>query len=501
MNIRMPDGTTINNIPEGTSKEAVMAKYESMPGNYSNRPSMTGEGSFTPDNPPLVERPYMPELLSNVPSSASKYATDTVQGVKQLVTHPIDTAKQVRPLLNGIAEAVGFNPFGVDLRSDEQTAAVADMLIKRYGSVNAFANTFKTDPVGVLGDLSAVVATPTALTSKLAKVGGMNKVATTAGKVADIANMADPINLAVKGAGKAIGAVGRSGLPKWMMDKSIKPGVNATGDANTGKKGLVATLLEHNISPTQKGYNKRLGEINKNKDLVNDLIHGELAGVTLRPSGSDTYNIYKPRGDFYKKYLDPKSGTNTQKAQRIVDSIRDSLPKTEDMTLSGALELKRNLQSEANYKNPMFQNKIADDYRKSIATTLDGYISSKVTEVDNWGPSQNKAALTDYTKSNEIMSELLDIDKPHKAAINKMNNRSVLSPSNLISAGIGYGIGGVPGGLVGELLNQPQSQAFIAQQLYNAKNLGNKGPLLKPPVKTAVDIAREQEELRRQMKQ
>ena len=121
---------------------------------------------------------YALQTLMNVPGSAARYAG----GFAEALMNPLDTIDSVVSLGAGaLGLAAGeeiSDALGVDPQSKAIARQVGRALTERYGSVDAAAETLRTDPVGVLGDLSMVLG-----------VGGVG-VAKTAGQVSKAAQQA-----------------------------------------------------------------------------------------------------------------------------------------------------------------------------------------------------------------------------------------------------------------------------------------------------------------------
>lgn len=95
-------------------------------------PGQRGEMSYAPA---VID--YAESMLGNIPESSLKFA----QGVYEAATSPVETAKAL----------------GAAALSPMQTAkAIGGYAAERYGSPQAALETFRTDPVGVLADISTV---------------------------------------------------------------------------------------------------------------------------------------------------------------------------------------------------------------------------------------------------------------------------------------------------------------------------------------------------------
>lgn len=103
--------------------------------NLTNGEGMPGAREVT--SLPQEALGYVESLLGNIPESSLKFA----QGVYETATSPVETAKAL----------------GTAALSPVQTAkAIGGYAAERYGSPQAALETLRTDPVGVLADISTV---------------------------------------------------------------------------------------------------------------------------------------------------------------------------------------------------------------------------------------------------------------------------------------------------------------------------------------------------------
>jgi hypothetical protein len=151
------------------------------------------------------------EALANVMPSAQKF----VGGLYEAVTSPVQTAKGLLDLGAGALQnalpkqVVDFvNKFDANPQAAQQAVQVANavggMYKDRYGSIEGIKNTFATDPVGAVADLSTLLSGGAAATGRVAPAA--SKMLSTA---ATYTNPTAPISAAagygVALTGKAIG--------------------------------------------------------------------------------------------------------------------------------------------------------------------------------------------------------------------------------------------------------------------------------------------------------
>lgn len=100
----------------------------------------SGEGMPGPrvvESPPQQAVEYVESMLGNIPESTLKFA----QGLYETVTNPVETAKALG--------AAALSPV-------ETAKAIGGYAAQRYGSPAAALETLRTDPVGLLADVSTL---------------------------------------------------------------------------------------------------------------------------------------------------------------------------------------------------------------------------------------------------------------------------------------------------------------------------------------------------------
>lgn len=119
------------------------------------------------------------EAAPNVPSSAVRFATDVVQPI----IHPIDTVKSLASLGSGVLQKLGLRSGTEDIAAAD---AVGKFLMDRYGSAEAIERTIRTDPVGIVADVSMILSGGgTAAARAPGMVGRFGEVAAAAGRTID----------------------------------------------------------------------------------------------------------------------------------------------------------------------------------------------------------------------------------------------------------------------------------------------------------------------------
>lgn len=208
--------------------------------NYSKGDEVSGVGQPN----------FLADTLSNVPSSAYQFGSD----VAQVVTSPVQTLDAIGNLgLGLIALAIpdAYQEESLD-KPQEAAMAVGQYISNRYGGLDKAKESLKTDPVGVLADVSGVLLGGGYLATK----SGLK-----AGQLATKAGIAtDPLVIA----GKGVSEVG-----KGITRRDVLKGAGA-GLASLAVPMSMVTDVTKAIPPVAKSTGILAG-IGKFKGIMNNL--------------------------------------------------------------------------------------------------------------------------------------------------------------------------------------------------------------------------------------
>jgi hypothetical protein len=214
MDVRLPDGTIIKNVPDGMSKADLTAKLKA-----------NGYDIGKLEAPAPSEIPKQRRSFSDVPGEAltnlGPSAINFYQGLVTAITNPVQTATGILDVGAGtlqnllpkdlvdLVNQIDTNP-EASKRAVDTANAVGGMFKDRYGSVDALKNTLATDPVGAAADLSTLFTGGAAATARIAPT--TSKVLSTTAKytnpLAPVTTAANyGLALSAKGAGNVVDAV------------------------------------------------------------------------------------------------------------------------------------------------------------------------------------------------------------------------------------------------------------------------------------------------------
>lgn len=181
---------------------------------------------------------YVGETIGNIPGSAARYAT----GIWDAITNPVQTAKTIGKLGIGAginaAESVTGNEemFNNPIGSEDVASQFGKYITDRYGSLDAAAETLKTDPVGFLSDISTVV------TGVGGVISGGAKLASTGARIATAGSEAVALGSTAARVGQIAGQVGNVGKTiaraGFKAEPAVIAGRTALGAAKIAKGAL-----------------------------------------------------------------------------------------------------------------------------------------------------------------------------------------------------------------------------------------------------------------------
>lgn len=247
MDIELPNGTILEDVPDDTPKELIAQKAISA-------------GLATPDDfPELKSTDFdLGKTISNIPSSAKQYGANIVSAI----AHPLQTLEGLDTLaMSGLANL--FNVDDAEAKAPGQ--AFANMIGQRYGSVDNFKRTLMEDPVGVSADIAGIMQLGGGALGMSQRTAGIGNALQTAG------NVIDPASLVARG-GKAVvqGAVNIPGL-KNVPEKVYQAATQFKDEAimrEALKRGINPAKHADDLVAQQRAVGKNIGDIVAQSDAT-----------------------------------------------------------------------------------------------------------------------------------------------------------------------------------------------------------------------------------------
>lgn len=223
------------------------------------------------------------EMVSNIPGSAVRAATDIVQPF----IHPVETYESFKNLGMGLMEKMGIS------KGEEHTKyadALGQWLSERYGSVEAAKKTLREDPVGLAMDASMIFSGGgSALARAPGVVGKVGEVASTVGRTIDPVRAASKAVMpALKLGAEVVGGLGthtgaepiaiaaRSGFEGGSAGQSFRENMRAKVPseeaAQAAQLGLEAMVKErgdvYRAEMAKLGLDKKVMDFTKIDDAI-----------------------------------------------------------------------------------------------------------------------------------------------------------------------------------------------------------------------------------------
>ena len=370
--IELPDGT-IAEFPDGMSDSAIQSVLSKQ---------------FKPAAPAAPAAPttrttgqYLKETLSNVPRSGINLVGDLAHAVM----NPIDTVGNIADVAAGglrkaLPKSVSAFIDSVDpatnakqnqQRMDDKATAVGEVYANRYGGGQNILDTIRTDPVGAVGDVSALLGGAGAA---LKVAPGMGKAATVASKVG---SAIDPTLAALRGVGKVANATGKVGKNLFSTVSNI-PVENLNQAYRSGRTGE-KTFLEH--------------------------LRGETP--TTDTIGMARGNVDTMRQTMRKNYAEAKDGWANDTTQLNFAPVEDAMVK-----------LKESLQHKGQWKIGKDEQRIVSEMEDVLTEwkadpslqTVDGMdaLKQRIQAIYPDSPAQRQAQRAVTTMGNEVKNAIME---------------------------------------------------------------------------------------------
>ena len=241
------------------------------------------------------------QAIINAPSSARQLLNDIITPILS----PVQTAKDLTALGSSVINLIRPGEQG----NEDLARKVGEFFKERYGGLENIKQTFATDPVGMLSDVSVLLTGGATLTAKAPQI---SSVLSKASKITSPIETAGgfAVGKAAQGTGEIVKSVSGvlTGTGKGALDTAIQTGKNfgaapfgifATKQAKQKQKDFI-DALKGNISSEKIAVDleKAVSDLKKSKniDYQNALNKLDLQNVKIDPN-----KILNEVNDFIKK--------------------------------------------------------------------------------------------------------------------------------------------------------------------------------------------------------
>ena len=184
--------------------------------------------------------------VANIPSSAVQLAKDVTYPIR----HPIQTAQSLASLGKGVVKLIIPGEPTIYDEDEEAAKAVGKFFADRYGSFDAFKQTFATDPLGVASDVAIIFTMGAGASAKVPGVAGK-----TTQTIGSIGTAIDPVlggakllGATVEGAGKVTAPL--LGLTTGAGTDAIQVAARA-GASNPDVQRMFLDNLRGDVAPEE----------------------------------------------------------------------------------------------------------------------------------------------------------------------------------------------------------------------------------------------------------
>jgi hypothetical protein len=406
------------------------------------------------------------EAAANIPASAGTYA----KGLAQFVGNPKEGADMLGQVAaGGMQKALAIDG---DPQARQTYEQFTDHYKNRYGSLENIYSTMKGDPVGMMGDASGALMGTGLL---MRGAGALPKAAplATAGKVVqDIGASAEPLSVAMQGAGKAVGLAVPKKVTRKMYESSAKFSTVLT---NEQRARLTEVALKNEIPPT-------IGGVKRVNDLISEIGHKisnmveeqslqfALSPTAQGPRGLPVMELFKDFDKLRTQLLETSANPigNIEKIGKIERQILEANQRLGRSELSPrqAQKLKQGIYKELEGLYGQFNNSPADvKAKKAIAKTAKEYLEEVMPEIKQLNANEG---------------ELIKLREAIQRSANRISNRDLMGLGAPVKAGAGGVVGGPEGAVAGYILGILDTPAIKSRLAIAADRLRSKGVKISP---------------------
>lgn len=454
------EGIGILEFPDGTDPNVIQATVKRVIAESGNIKIERNDLDIGNQDQDSVDFSFT-ETIRNIPGSAVQLAKDIYHPIR----HPIDTAKSLQTIGQGLIEKIipDVGEFG-PTENEKVVDAVGQFIKDRYGSINAFKTTVQNDPVGALADFSIVA---TGGGTALAKTGKFAKVAKT---IQAVGKAIEPINAVISFA-KVAGKLVPQGLPEKLLESALKfrPSIKQAERARMTK-----TVLKEGIMPTVTGLMDLADKLEVLDIKLNKIIDQATKKGTLINKSAIFKQLKELRKDLGGAKLD--AGADLKQINAVVKSFDEHLKAIgkNKLTPREMQKLKTDAYKRINFDLQQGSASFArNETRRAIARAAK-------ESLEELGP--------DVKLLNREMGDLIQLRGELERIVSRLDNRNLIGIDTPLKVGGGAVLAGEAGaavGLAASILGAPRVKAKIALWLENIREISELKNLINkklPPV-------------------
>lgn len=426
--ITSPDGKTFEvTAPAGATQDEVLAYAQSQ---------FQQKQSFSPT-----------QTIKNIPGSAVEYG----KNIASAVMHPIQTvsgifdvgAGELRKVLpTSVVKAIDkLEADPAAIQKYQQSADVVNQFYKqRYGSGEQALQTIQKDPVGFLGDVSALFT------------GGGMAIPKVGSKVAKVGAAVEPLNVATNVAGAGLAKSIPSTVPASLYESAAKWSTSLTPEE---RASITGTALKENLMPTYAGTGKAQMTLSMLGDKIDNLIQTSTQSGAKIPANEVLRNIGDVRNELGGFKIE--SPSDIKEINAIEKQFRDMVRKGKKqyVTPEELQSFKQDVYKRVDYGRAPEKPTVAKEAAyKAMGRAAKESIESVVPSV---------------AELNKRQGALIELLPNLQRSAARIENRDILGIGGPIKIGSGSALGGDVGAIAGagqSIFEMPKVKAKTALELY-----------------------------------
>jgi hypothetical protein len=398
MDVKLPDGTVVQNIPDNITKAELTAKLNA-----------NGYSLPTDNTPvqPQIEEPKSYSTMGALGTGAMNLIPSTgrlLKGAAQAVIHPVNTMESLIQATSGglskiLPESVMQYAVPEKRQKAEQLAnALGEDYSKKYGSYEGFKRSFAEDPASILADVSTV----------LTGGGGALKAGNLT-KAADIANQAATITNPLYLGGKAVQGIASipSNLTKGTLGVTTGVGRTPIEQAITsGEQNILkgTTTYAENLRNPQSTDALDIAKqaVNNLKQNKSQQYRSGMVDLSQDKTVLDLSPIDEAISNAKKDFAEYKGVTHNAEIAKVLDGVQakvsnwKNLDPAEFHTPEGLDKLKQSIGQDLQ-KIPFNET----DARKAV-----GQIYNATKDTINTQAPAYATIMKDYSQASDLINEI-----------------------------------------------------------------------------------------------
>lgn len=409
---------------------------------------------------------YFQDVAKNIVPSAKRFVGD----IANVVTNPLETAKTLGKTALGTAQLL--------VPGEQQYEAypkeIGKFYKQRYGGLENIKETFRTDPVGVLADISTIASAGSGTLRAGSKVTSAAGKASTAEKLSQVArgletieSTADPLRIATRATGFAIKPIFNKVTPK--IRETLAETSRSTITAGLGNPQKLGQAISKIDEPLVSFWDRN-NLWSRDPEIAQDAINAvdeAYKGTVKKGETANISDVVNAYDNLKSKYTeDAKRGSDTaqeiinrieERKQKFVDSVA-STGEVQTPTVTSQELLKQKQAVQRDVPSSKFQQ-FTPLTAKQEADKAIGVILRE--ELEKASPGTKKLGREE--------SALIGIQEVFSKYENRANARQTLNFTKLGGASVGAILKGIPGAIGGivleSIVNSPQGTKIIAKTL------------------------------------